>query len=47
MHFYLKLTQKCANTLTSKERCIRWSGVSKRARPDTTPALLNNKETCV
>lgn len=36
----IKLTQKWAKMFTLKERSIKWSGVSRKARPDTTPALL-------
>lgn len=39
-------TQKCAITFTLNERSIRWSGVSNRCRPDTTPALFISSVTC-
>lgn len=42
----IQLTQKCAITFTLNERSIRWSGVSNRCSPETTPALLISKVTC-
>lgn len=41
----LIFTQKCAMTLTLKDRSIKWSGVSNNIRPETTPALLNKRVT--
>ena len=43
---FAQLTQKCAITFTLNERSIKWSGVSSKCMPDTTPALLISKETC-
>lgn len=40
-----KLTQKCEIVLTLNDRSIISSGVSNKARPETTPALLISKVT--